>query len=111
MPPSGNSSRRRSAYSMSEFNLGPYSLPFPSGTSMRSRGTETMLTVLPTGSSEATIMVSVRLVVREGLRSAPTSRIVSRSPLAGPTGAGASFDRVEASKTCANVSRNTVPYW
>ena len=52
--------------------------PVARGTSTMSRGTETIETVLPTGSSEATIIVSVRAVLRPTPESTPMSRIVMR---------------------------------
>ena len=60
-PPSGNSSGWSSAYDIRELSLGPYTSPSPSGTLTRSRGTDTSETVLPTGSSDTTIIVSVRV--------------------------------------------------
>ena len=48
-----------------------------------SRGSETMETVLPTGSSDATIIVSVSVSVRSGSLSMPTSRTLIRSPSVG----------------------------
>src|SRR5919198_4668879 len=48
-----------------------------------SRGTEIIETVLPTGSSEATIIVSVRYVVRPTPASTPTTRTFSRCGTSG----------------------------
>src|SRR6187402_690759 len=48
-----------------------------------SRGSDTIETVLPTGSSEATIIVSVSDAPRSGSLSTPTSRTLIRSPSLG----------------------------
>ncbi len=54
-------------------------LPPPaSGTSTMSRGIDTIETVFPTGSSEATIIVSVSAVFRPTPESTPMSRTVIR---------------------------------
>ena len=53
-----------------------------------SRGMETIETVPATGSSEATIIVSVRYVLRVGAESTPTSRTLTRcGPSVGEGGA------------------------
>ena len=45
-----------------------------------SRGIDTIDAVLPTGSSEMTIIVSVSVAERLGVASTPTSRMLIRSP-------------------------------
>ena len=106
-PPSGNSSGWASAYATRELSFGPYRSPLPSGTSMRSRGTETMLIDRPTGSIEATIIVSVRLVFRVGLRSTPTSSTLSRSSFPGPVAGGGPQPCCRAARRSGQTCRGT----
>ena len=86
MPPSGNSLGWRSAYDIKEFSLGPNTSPLPSGTLTRSRGTDAMEMVRPTGSSDTTIIVSVSVAGRHGRASTPRSRMLTRSSRSGPLG-------------------------
>ncbi len=110
IPPLGKSFGCASAYDSSELSFGPNVSPLPSGVSMRSRGIEIRLTVCPTGSSEATIIVSVRVSVRVRVESTPTSRTFSRSPSPGPgSAAGSAPPSVELVKIRPNVSPMTVP--
>ena len=76
-----------------------------------SRGSDSIETVLPTGSSEATIIVSVSDAVRSGSLSTPTSRTLIRSPSlgTGPVGAAPPFSLDAAWKIRANVSPMIVP--
>ena len=80
---------------------------------MRSRGIETSETVWPTGSSEATIIVSVSVCVRCRVVSTPTSRTLIRSPSFGTgpfAGAWSSVaPRTGPVKIRSNVSPRIVP--
>jgi len=96
---------------MRELSFGANSFPLPSGPLMRSRGTDTMVTLFPTGSSDATIIVSVSVAGRHGRASMPSSRTFSHSSTPGRDGPlGAPWaPSVPPSKTWSKVSPNAVP--
>ena len=99
-----------SANDISEFNLGPYVLPLPSGVSTRSRGMEISEAVCPTGSSEATIIVSVKVSLRVRVASTPTRRTLSRWLSPGATAVPRSPPpSVVPVKILPNVSPSFVP--
>ncbi len=76
-----------------------------------SRGSDTIETVLPTGSSEATIIVSVSDALRSGSLSTPTSRTLIRSPSlgTGPSAATRPSSPDAGWKMRAKVSPMSVP--
>ena len=79
-------------YDTSELILPRYDRPSGSGTSTMSRGIDTIDTVFPTGSSEATIIVSVRAV----LRPTPESTPISSTLIRGISGVGEADGSSEA---------------
>ena len=112
-PPFGKSFGWLSAKCISELSLGPNTSPLPSGVPIRSRGIDTMDTVWPTGSSDATIIVSVRFAVRLPRLSEPTMSTFTRSPSPG-TGPALAPRIVDAPRTSpvkmrSNVSPRIVP--
>src|SRR6266481_503604 len=70
VPPCGKSDLWRFAQPRRELIFGPNVRPLPSGTSIRSRGIDSIVTVRPTGSSDTTINVSVSACDRLALRAA-----------------------------------------
>ena len=82
----------------------------PSGTLTMSRGTDTIETVWPTGSSEATIIVSVSDAVRSGSLSTPTQQDVDPLAVLGPGRRGRARPRwTPPGRSRANVSPMIVP--
>ena len=86
--PSGKSVLLRCADGQSELIFGSQRSPFPIGTLTMSRGMEMVLTQPPTRSQLAMIIESVLNEVRCPMASAPTRRMVNRSPSGGGVGVG-----------------------
>ena len=86
--PSGKSVLLRCADGQSELIFGSQTSPFPIGTLTMSRGMEMVLTQPPTRSQLAMIIESVLNEVRCPMASAPTRRMVNRSPSGGGVGVG-----------------------